>query len=119
LIYAFSGVTNQQASLCRTVKATIQSKLVVDLNPEHIDVLNESHQHNVPENSETHFKVVCVSKRFDGLTRVKRHQSVYSVLSDELNNGVHALALHLYTPEEWARIAAAPASPDCMGGSKA
>jgi len=35
-----------------TVKATIQSKLVVDLNPEHIDVLNESHQHNVPENSD-------------------------------------------------------------------
>jgi BolA protein len=28
------------------------------------------------------------------------------------------LALHTYTPEEWAQIDAAPASPTCAGGSK-
>jgi len=28
----------------------------------------------------------------------------------------HALALHTYTPEEWATIDAAPASPTCAGG---
>jgi BolA protein len=30
----------------------------------------------------------------------------------------HALALHTYTPGEWAQIDAAPASPTCAGGSK-
>jgi BolA protein len=29
----------------------------------------------------------------------------------------HALALHTYTPEEWAQIDTAPASPTCAGGS--
>jgi BolA protein len=31
---------------------------------------------------------------------------------------VHALALHTYTPGEWAEQGAAPASPTCRGGSK-
>jgi len=26
------------------------------------------------------------------------------------------LALHTYTPDEWAKIDAAPASPTCAGG---
>jgi BolA protein len=30
----------------------------------------------------------------------------------------HALALHTYTPQEWAETGAAPASPTCAGGSK-
>ncbi|NAS94258.1 BolA family transcriptional regulator, partial [Pseudomonas syringae pv. actinidiae] len=28
----------------------------------------------------------------------------------------HALALHTYTPDEWAKTGAAPASPTCAGG---
>jgi len=30
----------------------------------------------------------------------------------------HALALHTYTPEEWAAQGSAPESPTCLGGSK-
>lgn len=96
----------------------IQSKLEAGLTPSYLDVQNESHMHSVPPNSETHFKVVCVSSVFDGLSRVKRHQAVYALLSEELDSGVHALALHLYTGGEWAKRSAAPTSPECMGGSK-
>jgi BolA protein len=28
----------------------------------------------------------------------------------------HALALHTYTPKEWAQVGVAPASPTCAGG---
>ncbi|WP_288856343.1 BolA/IbaG family iron-sulfur metabolism protein, partial [uncultured Pseudomonas sp.] len=64
---------------------------------------------------QTHFKAVLVSQQFEGLNRVKRHQKVYATLGS-LMSEFHALALHTYTPEEWATIDAAPASPTCAGG---
>lgn len=102
-----------------TVYTSIESKISDGLKPVHLEVVNESHSHSVPENSETHFKLVVVSDVFAGMMPVKRHQQIYGLLADEMANGVHALALHLYTPEEWQiRSGASPASPQCMGGSK-
>lgn len=83
----------------------------------HLEVINESHMHSAGQDS--HFKVVAVSEAFAGLRAVARHQKVYALLGDEMSkNGLHALALHTYTPEEWAATGQAPASPDCLGGSK-
>ena len=102
-----------------TIQHTIEQKLGQAFNSDYLTVENESHKHNVPANSETHFKVTLVSAAFDGQGKVKRHQSIYGLLSDELSGGVHALALHLYTPAEWAASGqAAPESPNCLGGSK-
>ena len=101
------------------VKAAIESKLGAAYQSELLAVENESHKHSVLPNSETHFKVTLVSGQFEGENKVKRHQAIYKVLNDEIQGGVHALALHLYTPDEWqARQAVAPSSPNCMGGSK-
>ncbi|MGP4844380.1 BolA family protein [Marinobacter sp. 1Y8] len=101
------------------VKAAIESKLNAAYQSELLSVENESHKHSVPPNSETHFKVTLVSGQFDGENKVKRHQAIYKVLNDEMQGSVHALALHLYTPQEWqARESVAPSSPNCMGGSK-
>jgi len=84
-----------------------------------LEVLNESHKHSVPPNSETHFKVTAVSDDFIGKSKVARHQSVYSILNSLLQQGLHALALHTYTTSEWAEIkSSSPESPNCMGGSK-
>lgn len=100
------------------IQSTIEDKLQA-LEPTALTVENESHRHNVPANSETHFKVTLVSASFKGLMPVKRHQQIYALLADELAGPVHALALHLYTPEEWAaRGEARPESPDCRGGGK-
>ena len=83
------------------------------LQPVHLTVLDESHMHS--RGLETHFKAVVVSEQFAGLNSVKRHQKVYATLGD-LMGEFHALALHTYTPEEWAKIGTAPASPICAGG---
>lgn len=101
------------------VQATIQSKLTEQFSPFFLQVENESHKHNVPANSETHFKVTLVSGSFEGLRQVARHQQIYKLLKSELDGPVHALALHTYTAEEWAATEAAPDSPNCLGGSKA
>ncbi|MCR9103986.1 MAG: BolA family transcriptional regulator [Gammaproteobacteria bacterium] len=102
------------------VQQQIEQHLQQAFSPSVLEVNNESHMHSVPENSETHFRVVLVSDAFAGKRSVARHQAVYAVLKDELQGPVHALALHTYTPDEWqARAQAAPDSPDCLGGSKA
>ena len=103
-----------------TVQQEIERRLRQQLAPVFLEVANESHQHSVPANSETHFRVVIVSDAFDGKRKVARHQQVYAELSAQLEGPVHALALHTYTPQEWQqRQQQAPQSPDCLGGSKA
>lgn len=100
------------------VQTCIEDKLKA-LDPDYLAVENESHMHSVPPNSETHFKVTLASSRFEGLMPVKRHQQIYTVLADELAGPVHALALHLYTPQEWAtRGNSRPDSPNCRGGGR-
>lgn len=102
-----------------TIAARIEGKLREALGPEHLEVVNESHMHSVPKGSETHFKVVVVSPRFEGLAAVRRHQLVYGALAAELQGGVHALAITSRTPAEWAARPEANASPKCMGGGTA
>jgi BolA protein len=101
-----------------TTESIIIKKLEEVFSPDHLQVINESASHNVPEGSESHFKVVLVSQSFEGQSAVKRHQSVYAVLAAELQSGVHALALHTYLPVEWEKRQSAPISPDCLGGSR-
>lgn len=103
-----------------SVQQQIESTLQRFFDPRYLQVVNESHQHSVPPDSETHFKVVIVSEAFDGRRKVARHQQVYGALAPQLAGPVHALALHTYTPAEWRqRNGEAPQSPDCLGGSKA
>jgi len=103
-----------------TVQQIIAEKLIAALSPLHIEVVNESGNHNVPEGSESHFKVVLVAEEFDGKRLIQRHQRVNKILADELKNSIHALALHTYTRSEWQeKFASAPMSPRCHGGSAA
>lgn len=92
---------------------TLERKLT-PLHPLHCELLNESHMHAGPA-TESHFKLILVSEAFTGLRPVARHQAVYRLLAEELQGPIHALALHLYTPEEWQQ-ASVPASPPCQGG---
>lgn len=99
-----------------TVQETIIQKLNQAFTPDHLDVINESSMHNVPEGSESHFKVVLVSAEFEGKLPIARHRMVNKILENELKSGVHALALHTMTMEEWYKKGNAPESPPCLGG---
>lgn len=102
------------------VQSELRERLEKTFEPEWLELENESHQHSVPANSETHFRLVMVSPRFVGKRAVARHQMVYGELSDLLAGPVHALAMHLFDADEWAqRGGATAASPACLGGSKA
>ena len=105
-----------------SVQDVIIEKLVESLSPVHLQVDNISHMHAVPADAETHFDVVVVSEAFEGLRAVQCHlravqchQRVYQLLADELSSGVHALAIHAFTPEYWALSGEVPAPPECHG----
>jgi BolA protein len=102
------------------IEIQIRAKLEAAFSPTHLDLVNESHSHSVPHNSETHFKLVLVSAAFDGLSRIARQRKVYDVLKAELApGGVHALTQRILTPDEWTPEAVATfESPDCHGGTK-
>ena len=97
------------------VQRAVEAKLNEEFSPVHLEVLNESHMHSVPPNSETHFKVTLVSDAFDGIRQVKRHQLIYKVLKNELSGPIHALALHTFDATQW-KTANIPDSPNCLGG---
>jgi BolA protein len=100
--------------------ALIESKLNESLAPLHLELVDESHLHSVPEGAESHFRLTVVSREFGGKTLLQRHRTVNGLLAQEFAGGLHALALHTLTPEEWfARGGQIPDSPPCLGGSKA
>nr|GLP96797.1 BolA family transcriptional regulator [Paraferrimonas sedimenticola] len=95
----------------------IEQKLTQAFAPSHLEVINESHMHRSSADGQSHFKAIIVSEQFDGQRLLQRHRAVNTVLADELAASLHALALHTYTPSEWAQKSeGAPRSPSCTGG---
>ena len=100
-----------------TLAQRMHAQISASLQPQHLELVNESHLHGRGE-LDSHYKLIIVSSRFHGQSRIARHRLLNQLLAAELASPVHALALHLYSPEEWqSRQQAAPASPACRGGS--
>lgn len=100
-----------------TRKLRIEHLIREKLSPVFLQVENESHMHHVPEGSESHFKLILASDVFQGKKLLERHRLVNNILAEELQQGLHALSLHLYSPEEWqAREQQVQPSPACRDG---
>ena len=98
------------------IQQAIIQKLTEKFEPTVLYVENESHRHSSGRGSESHFKVTIVSVQFERIRMLARHREVYQCLADELANGVHALALHTYTQQEWvAQGEVTPKSTNCVG----
>ena len=83
-----------------SVEKKIEHTLSDNFILSHLEVINESHMHG-GTNPETHFKVILVSDEFEDVKLVQRHRKINQLLKYELENGVHALSLHLFTQSEW------------------
>lgn len=87
----------------------MRDKLTARFTPERLDIVNESHLHAghqggaVDGTGETHFRVRIISAAFDGMARLARHRAVNDALADELEAGVHALAIEPAAPGEPVR----------------
>lgn len=82
----------------------LREKLMLELRPTRLDVINESEMHaghrSSPGTGESHFRILVVSEMFSGRSRLERHRLVNDLLKDEIQGGVHALALATVAPGE-------------------
>ncbi|KAG2078891.1 bola-like protein [Suillus decipiens] len=112
------------------VESAMREKLTTLLQPSKLIITNESqlHRHHAAMlsqgggNGETHFAVQVISDVFKGKVRVlsnlgciwfissqntvQRHRLIYSALSEEFSQGLHALSLNTKTSEEAQRYQA-------------
>lgn len=88
------------------VAERIKSRLGAALDPEHLEINDDSAKHNghagARKEGESHFSLLIVSSAFEGLNRVARQRRVNAVLAEELAGPVHALAMRTLTPGEYA-----------------
>jgi BolA protein len=82
-----------------TAQALTQ-KLQARLNPEFVEVLDESAAHAGHAGANgtgfgTHFRVRIRSAVFTGKSRVARHRLVYDALQEYIDQGLHALAIEV------------------------
>ncbi len=82
-------------------------RLLADaLVPESIDIRDDSQLHIGHEGARGgagHYHVRIVSGRFEGQSRVQRHQMIYAALGSLMHGEVHALGIDALTPAESAR----------------
>lgn len=84
----------------------IRAALLAALAPAEVEIVDDSARHaghaGAQPGGQTHYSVLAVSPRFDGLPRVARHRLVNDALEPEFSAGLHALSLTLRTPGEQA-----------------
>jgi acid stress-induced BolA-like protein IbaG/YrbA len=76
------------------------------MNPQQVSQIIESGLTGakalVKSEDNVHFEAVVISAAFAGKRSVQRHQLVYGTLGAAVGNEIHALALQVFTPEEFA-----------------
>ena len=95
-----------------SVESQITFILNEHFNIKNLEVINESHMHNVPKNSETHFKLILVSDDLFDMSLINRHKKIYSILG-VLMKKIHALSIHAFTYDEYQKNNRSLESPNC------
>jgi len=76
------------------------------MNPEQVAALIHAglagSEARVTSPDDVHFEAVVIWPAFAGKRPLQRHQLVYATLGAAMGNEIHALALQVFTPEEYA-----------------
>lgn len=74
-------------------------------SPVFLEIQDESHQHagHAGAGESTHFFLTVVSGLFEGKTLLERHRAVQKELESEFSQGLHALRLKTFSPQEWEK----------------
>ncbi len=81
----------------------IEERLRNGLSPTILQVTDDSAQHlgHAGARGGGHFSVLLVAEEFEGKSLMEQHRRVHELLSDLLEDKVHALALRTYAPSQW------------------
>lgn len=82
----------------------IRTRLESALDAVHIQIEDDSALHAGhlgAQGGGGHYRVLVVSPRFEGLSRVAAQRLVYQALGDLMTGEIHALEMRTLTPEQW------------------
>ncbi|MCB9025373.1 MAG: BolA family transcriptional regulator [Bdellovibrionaceae bacterium] len=95
-----------------SIEKQIIDKIKKEFDPVYFELENESHKH-AHGGLESHFKLLVVSDKFSGMTRVARQRYIYNLLNEEMTKGIHALAQRVLTFKEWEEQKSPLETPNC------
>ncbi|HEX4598999.1 MAG TPA: BolA family protein [Burkholderiaceae bacterium] len=87
--------------------------LLSSLEPLELQIEDESERHAGHPGARAggrHYRLLLISPRFPGLTRLQRHRLVYDCLATLIPGQIHALAMTLLSPKEAASAGSHPPS---------
>ena len=76
----------------------IKEKLTTLLNPDYLDVIDESYKHVGHAGYKTgkgHFKVIIKSDQLNGLSRISAHKTIYNALGYLMETDIHAISIQI------------------------
>jgi len=82
----------------------IEEQLREHLDVEHVEIIDDSALHAGhlgAQGGGGHFRVLVVSPRFDGLSKVAAQRLVYEALGHMMTTEIHALQMQTLTPNAW------------------
>jgi BolA protein len=86
----------------KTLEDRISEKISKTYGEDSFKLSNDSHKHSGHAgddgSGQTHFTLTITSDAFNGMSRIDCQRQVYSLLSQEFQDGLHALALKLRQP---------------------
>lgn len=83
--------------------AMIRTRLEDALDPEHLEIIDESARHAGHAGAASgggHFIVHIVSAAFAGKNLIQRHRLVYDAVDDIMHTEIHALSIQAKSPDE-------------------
>jgi BolA protein len=84
--------------------AQIRARLTQALQPESLEIIDESAKHAGHAGAATgggHFIVHIVAAAFQDKPLIQRHRLVYDALGDMMQHDIHALSIQAATPGEF------------------
>jgi BolA protein len=84
----------------------LEARLREAFAPIALEIVDDSERHRGHAGARSgagHFRVLLVSERFRGVSKLERHRMVYDALAGELREEIHALEIAARSPEEPAR----------------
>ena len=74
-------------------------------SPSHLEIVDDGAKHvgHAGAASGGHYSCIIVSDLFRGQSSLERHRAVYTALGDLMRQGIHALALSTFDPDDWHR----------------
>ena len=83
--------------------AAIRERLTSQLQPEQLDIIDESHLHAGHAGAASgagHFNVSITANAFNGKSLIERHRLVYLAVDDLMKTEIHALSIKAIATDE-------------------